>query len=1159
MIKEFYKDKVILITGTTGFLGKVVLEKFFRSLSDFKRIYLLVRPKKGTKPMDRINREILQSQCFDNVRGLPQFDSIVKNKIVPIEGDITKENLAINPKDREILINDLDIVINCAASVDFNERLCDAIQINYFGCLRMYQLAEECKNLKVFCHVSTCYVNSEKKGFIKEQIYDINEDSEELINRILRMTPQQQDEQLAQILGPWPNTYTFTKSMGERTLKKMRRPDIPVVLLRPSIIGASLQEPMQGWTDTFSAAGGLTLAGSLGIVNYIRGDGDYISDLVPVDYVSNCIIVATAIQAQTKKPDLLVVHSATSHNNPITWHQYMNECFKYLTMQPFQQQVFKPYIKFVANKKLYNALFFLRNDLPVRVLNKIAMIPGIGGPQMQKNAQKLQKINMRALSLGSMFEHFTNNEWIYESNQIYNLQAQMSQDEIKEFQFDAKTIDWPLYVKIYVYGMQKFILKEEVICPTQEKAPIIPKNNFTYFEDIKFAFLNGQTISHSDPNRLRYDTLNSNYVQDYIYSALNNDKGASGKPLDLVPKTYDSYMKQAAGYLGEMQAVIRPSAVRPMLWLLSKIWQRIYDQIIVNESGLNNLKQLLQKKDQGVILVPTHKSFIDFLLVAYIHYHYQMDLPFTCGEEQLFKIALIKFFLRSGGGFFQNEKLKNDKLFAAVMSGYIQALMGQNCAIQIFLEKKRSRSGKIQRPNEDLFDQILENYFIKNKSKDNLKDLKFVPITINYDIVYDGEQFPMELLGESKVEESFIRVLKQFSNLNKNIGKVVVKYCEPVSLEEYTARYLQSNKITKDTLIKSEEQMKHFITNFGQKLCQNQTDNLVIMITSLTASILLMHRKGISYDQLLQKSEWLFQEVQARNAELSFNSSPSSTMISTSLGYLGKFIDQKRNVFEPSVSAKKDYKNIVMLSYYRNNLTHLFINDSEIACCIFGFGSILDLSKNEIKVDELEQKYKYLQDLLSEEFVIRKTNKTKDNFLKNLEFMESRRLFTYDKTNQTLKMQLQDSKQQYGHSFLCHMLLPYIESYWLTFIYFISLDNRQAQIEENSLYNKIQWLAEALYDQGHVKFYESCMLESMRNAVKRYTQMGVLTQRTIIKKRQETYTYSLSEKYQDEANIEEFYEELVFYLPYPSSVNLPKIQNEIRKIMMSDIQLLPKL
>jgi len=67
-----------------------------------------------------------------------------------------------------MLVNELDVIINCAASVDFNERLCDALQINYFGCLRMYELASSCKNLKVFTHVSTCYTNCEKRGFIKE-------------------------------------------------------------------------------------------------------------------------------------------------------------------------------------------------------------------------------------------------------------------------------------------------------------------------------------------------------------------------------------------------------------------------------------------------------------------------------------------------------------------------------------------------------------------------------------------------------------------------------------------------------------------------------------------------------------------------------------------------------------------------------------------------------------------------------------------------------------------------------------------------------------------------------------------------------------------------------------------------------------------------------
>ena len=132
-----------------------------------------------------------------------------------------------------------------------------------------------------------------------------------MVNSILAMSPEEQDRQLPQILGDYPNTYTYTKAFAERTLKKRRQPNLPVVIVRPSIIIGAVAEPLPGWTDTFSAAGGLTLAGGIGIVNFVNGNGENISDLVPVDYVSNCIIVSTALNAN--KPGLSVIHSATSH------------------------------------------------------------------------------------------------------------------------------------------------------------------------------------------------------------------------------------------------------------------------------------------------------------------------------------------------------------------------------------------------------------------------------------------------------------------------------------------------------------------------------------------------------------------------------------------------------------------------------------------------------------------------------------------------------------------------------------------------------------------------------------------------------------------------------------------------------------------------------
>lgn len=135
----------------------------------------------------------------------------------------------------------------------------------------MLELAKACKNLQIYTHVSTCYVNCEKFGYIKEQIYDIQEDSEDVIRRIQEMTLEEQDAKLGNILGLWPNTYTFTKSMAERTLKKQRPSNLPVCIFRPSIISAAIREPLPGWTDTLSAAGGLSFAGGSGVLEYVYG------------------------------------------------------------------------------------------------------------------------------------------------------------------------------------------------------------------------------------------------------------------------------------------------------------------------------------------------------------------------------------------------------------------------------------------------------------------------------------------------------------------------------------------------------------------------------------------------------------------------------------------------------------------------------------------------------------------------------------------------------------------------------------------------------------------------------------------------------------------------------------------------------------------------
>ena len=163
MVDSFYQDQCILLTGCTRFLGKVILEKILFSLPQVKRIYTFIRSKSGSSIRERFQKEIIDSPCFNRLRGIGlDFDSMIREKVIPMRGDLLKDNLDLSSQDEQELISNINIIIHSAASVDFNQRLDQALQINTLGSLRILKLAKLCKNLKSVVHISTAYVNCDK-------------------------------------------------------------------------------------------------------------------------------------------------------------------------------------------------------------------------------------------------------------------------------------------------------------------------------------------------------------------------------------------------------------------------------------------------------------------------------------------------------------------------------------------------------------------------------------------------------------------------------------------------------------------------------------------------------------------------------------------------------------------------------------------------------------------------------------------------------------------------------------------------------------------------------------------------------------------------------------------------------------------------------------
>ena len=175
-------------------------------------------------------------------------------------------DLGLPPELRSELVENLNIVINAAASMDFDEQMDVAIRLNTTGALLLLKLAEESPNVEAFLQVSTTTTNCDRTGYVEETLYDSGIDWQAEYNKLVTMSKRVLFENQKTILGSFPNAHCFSKRMTEHLLQSNNSKGIPLIILRPSIMGAALSEPVPGWTDTANFLSGVTLLIGLGIL-----------------------------------------------------------------------------------------------------------------------------------------------------------------------------------------------------------------------------------------------------------------------------------------------------------------------------------------------------------------------------------------------------------------------------------------------------------------------------------------------------------------------------------------------------------------------------------------------------------------------------------------------------------------------------------------------------------------------------------------------------------------------------------------------------------------------------------------------------------------------------------------------------------------------------
>ncbi|XP_074533420.1 fatty acyl-CoA reductase 1 isoform X1 [Halichoeres trimaculatus] len=450
-IPEYYEGKNVLITGATGFMGKVLLEKLLRSCPGVKMVYVMVRSKAGQSPQARIT-EMINCKLFERVQEeQPDF----AEKITAVNSDLVLTELDLSKEDQSILVENVNVVFHCAATIRFNEPLKDAMQLNVLATQKMLALARRMKHLEVFLHVSTAYANCDRE-LIEEIVYPPPIDYRKLIDSLDWMDDELVSALTPKLIGERPNTYTYTKALAEY-LVQQEAGNLNVAIIRPSIVGASWQEPFPGWIDNFNGPSGIFIAAGKGILRTMRASNDAVADLVPVDVVINATVAAawySGSQTLSRPRNLMVYNCTTGGINPFHWGEVeycINMTFK---TNPLEQAFRRPNVNLRSNPFTNQYWTTVSHTLPALLYDGYLRLTG-RKPWMMKTITRLHKAMM-------VLEYFTSHSWVWNNDNISMLMAQLSPQDRKVFNFDVRQLHWAEYMENYCMGTKKYVLNEEL-------------------------------------------------------------------------------------------------------------------------------------------------------------------------------------------------------------------------------------------------------------------------------------------------------------------------------------------------------------------------------------------------------------------------------------------------------------------------------------------------------------------------------------------------------------------------------------------------------------------------------------------------------------------------------------------------------------------------
>ncbi|MEJ5301755.1 MAG: 1-acyl-sn-glycerol-3-phosphate acyltransferase [Thermodesulforhabdaceae bacterium] len=541
--------------------------------------------------------------------------------------------------------------------------------------------------------------------------------------------------------------------------------------------------------------------------------------------------------------------------------------------------------------------------------------------------------------------------------------------------------------------------------------------------------------------------------------------------------------KEADQYLEEIAADYSYTFIKWMERFFGWVWDNIFDGIEVDEEGLRKVKKLAQH--HTIVYIPSHKSHLDYLLLSYLLFRYNLYPPFIAAGHNLSFWPAGPIFRRAGAFFIRRTFGGGQRFYAEVFSTYVKTLIQFGHNIEFFIEGGRSRTGKLILPKMGLLSIIGQAY--EEKYCD---DLIFVPTSICYDRIPEEESYVRELKGESKKPEDIKQLVKARGVLKRRYGKVYVRFGKPIVLSQYIARQ------GIDLSSASSKERHAFYRNLALAIIENINEASVVTPHALvSAALLTTSRPGISSHTFRSIAKLFHDYLEFVGAHFARTFTHYETVLEEALQDFekSKIISRIREIDEPDeeeiilIDGKKRH----LLEYYKNNAIHFFLPAAFVSL------SVLSQKTFEPSMEKLHQDYQWLKELFKYEFAYSQDERASDKEIDRvIRFLELHKFIVrpLDEEENFSRYRLTHEGLRSVEAF-ASLLYNYLEGYRAC-LYGVKLLEKKKTILEQDITKKLLNQAQKMLSIGAIERHESISKVMYENALRFFEEKEIFTKKT---------------------------------------------------------------